>query len=257
MSRYCLNLWLPGGMSEQASELCKELPNVHFCELEHWKEYCRENPGRKDIVNLVGMPTDGKIVLVSKKILSFHLKLRQSAEAKDVYFALWPKHPEYEVGVHVPEFLHQTFLPGMTTYNCVAADDGFLITAAAAPNAAAEQILEEIRTKLDTANLLVASLTFCGVIRDAYRAELDNAVFDAMVQTSLELSCSGPNFEWYPAVSSLPEIGRALPNTFAMGSGALPDPMNISWDENQSEKTALCLDDSFWAFVRAFSRMLQ
>lgn len=257
MSKYQLNLWLPNAVMANASETCKGIQNLRLYDLEHWQESCRELSNMRNTVNLVAMPTNEKVVLVSKKILRFYLKLSQPAEAKEVYFALWPKHHEYEVGVHVQPFLHQTFLPGMTTYNCVAERDGFLIEAAAAPNATGEQILEEIQMKLDTADLSLEELSFCGVIQDAYRAELDSAVLDALVQTSLKLHDRGPDFEWYPAANSLSEIGGTLPNTFAMGSGAFPEPMCVSWEANQNKKTTLRLDESFWAFVREFSQLLQ
>lgn len=257
MSKYHLNLFLPVEMTAEAVEASKDLQNVHIYPLETWKDFSREICEAGSSVNLVGLPTSGKVVLVSKKILSFSLKLQEKAEPETVYFALWPKHHEYDVNVHVQPFLHQTFLPGLTTYNCVANDDGFLIEAVAAPDVSEEEILGEIRNKLTAAELTPVELSRQTILQDGYRAELDSSVFDALVQTSLVLNDRGPEFEWYPSVNALREIGQVLPNTFAMGSGAFPETMCVSWEANQNKETTLCLDDCFWTFIRKLSQMLK
>ena len=257
MSNYYLNLFLPAELVPEAVDRCKEFQKVHIYKLEDWKEtagnICESGPS----VNLVGLPTGGRVVLVSKKILCLSLKLLEKTEAETVYFALWPKHHEYDVSVRVQPFLHQTFLPGLTTYNCVANDDGFLIEAVAAPDVSEVEILNEVRRKLMAAELTPVELSLRAIIQEGYRSELDSSVFDALVQTSLELNDRGPEFEWYPAVSALGEIGHVLPNTFAMGSGAFPETMCVSWEANQSKETTLCLDDCFWMFIRKFSQTLK
>ena len=244
-------------MTAEAAEASKDLQNVHIYPLETWKDFSREVCEAGSSVNLVGLPTNGKVVLVSKKILSFSLKLQEETEAEAVYFALWPKHPEYDVSVHVQSFLHQTFLPGLTTYNCVATDDNFQIEAVAAPDVTEAEILDEIRDKLSVAGLTPTELCLQNIIQDAYRAELDSSVLNALVQTSLELNDRGPEFEWYPMVNQLHEIGSVVPNVFAFGSGAFPETMCVSWEANQNKNTTLCLDESFWLFVRKFSKLLK
>ena len=256
MRKYHLNLFLPAEMTAVAVG-SKALENLHVYPLETWAENVREVCEAGPSVNLVGLPTNGKVVLVSKKILRFSLKLQEAAEAEAIYFALWPKHPEYDVSVHVQPFLHQTFLPGLTTYNCVTVGDGFEIEAVAAPDVTEAEILSEIRDKLSVAGLIPTELCLKNTVQDAYRSELDDSVLDALVQTSLELNDRGPDFEWYPVVNQLREMGTALPNVFAFGSGAFPETMCVSWEANQSKKTTLCLDESFWSFVRKFSQLLK
>ena len=244
-------------MTAAAAEVSKTLQNLHIYPLETWAECVHEVCEAGSSVNLVGLPTNGKVVLVSKKIISFSLKLQEAAEADTIYFALWPKHPEYDVSVHVQPFLHQTFLPGLTTYNCVAVGDGFQLEAVVAPDVTEAEILDEIRSKLSVAGLTPTELCLQSIVQDAYRAELDGSVLAALVQTSLELNDRGPEFEWYPVTNQLHEIGAVLPNVFGFGSGSFPETMCVSWEANQNKKSILCLDESFWLFVQKFSQLLK
>ena len=257
MSKYHLNLFLPAEMTAATAGGSEHLQNVHIYPLEMWKDYSVEVCEAGASVNLVGLPTNGKVVLVSKKILRFFLKLEEAAEAEAIYFALWPKHPEYDVSVHVQPFLHQTFLPGLTTYNCVAVGDGYEIEAVVAPDVTEAEILSEIHSKLSAAGLPPAELCLQNILQDAWRSELDDTVLDALVQTSLELNDRGPDFEWYPVLNQLREMGTTLPNVFAFGTGAFPETMCVSWEANQNKNTTLCLDESFWSFVRKFGQLLK
>ena len=129
MDKYHLNLFLPANTMEEAAKNCTVLQNISLYPLESWKAYTCEIRKGGSSVNLVGLPTNGKVILVSKKILSIFLKLQEKADAETVYLALWPNHPEYDVSIHAQPFLRQTFLPGLTTYNCVASGSGFLLEA--------------------------------------------------------------------------------------------------------------------------------
>lgn len=245
-----LNLWLPSQACTAPLAEDLAVPNVRLMELERRQQL--RHQVEPDSVNLVGLPTEGRVVLVSKGIWQYRLTLAEAATTEQVLSALWPTHREYQVGQKAPEFLRKTFLPGLNIYCCTGTKDSYLIEARMAPTATEAEADAEIRQKLASAGLTPLELTLCRQVQPPYRSHLAAEALEALVRTCMELTGRGPNLEWYQVANPLAELD--LPNAFAYGSGPLPGSMGPEVQEAQLE--GFLLDEAFVQFILTFARTL-
>ena len=173
-----LNLWLPSQACTAPLAEDLAVPNVRLMELERRQQL--RHQVEPDSVNLVGLPTEGRVVLVSKGIWQYRLTLAEAATTEQVLSALWPTHREYQVGQKAPEFLRKTFLPGLNIYCCTGTKDSYLIEARMAPTATEAEADAEIRQKLAAAGLTPLELTLCRQVQPPYRSHLAAEALEAL-----------------------------------------------------------------------------